>query len=377
MESESPISSSRSAEISSTPRPLRRASRMWSQIAAWAPTSTPRVGWLAIRTLGSPLISRPTMSFCWLPPDSEAARTSMPGVRTSYASTMRSVSLRAPARSIHGPLTFGSSVWWPRIRFSQSGAVEQQPVPVPVLGDVADALLAPATGPPGGEVGAGETDRAGLEHPHAHDGLDQLGLAVALDPRDAEHLAAVDRERDVLDERAAVGRPDGEALAGQHHLVGHGRLAGLRGRQLAAHHQLGELPGGDLRRLHGGHRRTAPDHGDLVGDLEHLVQLVRDEDDGEAFALELAKVLEQLGDLLRHQHRGGLVEDEDLRAAVEHLEDLDALPVPDAEVLDQPVRLDVQAVGVRDLLDPPAGRCRSRASRPCWARCPARRSPGR
>ena len=79
--------------------PRRRASRMSSQIAAWAPTSTPRVGCEATSRTGSPLISRPTMNFCWLPPDSARAVVSMPGVRTSYCSTIRSASSRAPLRS--------------------------------------------------------------------------------------------------------------------------------------------------------------------------------------------------------------------------------------------------------------------------------------
>jgi hypothetical protein len=38
---------------------------------------------------------------------------------------------------------------------------------------------------------------------------------------------------------------------------------------------------------------------------------------------------------LRHQHGGGLVEDDDLRTAVEHLEDLHPLPGADAELLDE------------------------------------------
>ena len=71
MVSERPISSSRSAEMSRTARPSRRACRMRSQMLDWAPTSTPRVGWAAMSTLGVWLISRPTMSFCWLPPESE------------------------------------------------------------------------------------------------------------------------------------------------------------------------------------------------------------------------------------------------------------------------------------------------------------------
>jgi hypothetical protein len=78
-------------------------------------------------TLGSPLISRPTTNFCWFPPESEEAVTSMPGVRTSKVATIRLVSSRAPLRSIHGPFTFGSWVWWPRMRFSQSGASSNSP----------------------------------------------------------------------------------------------------------------------------------------------------------------------------------------------------------------------------------------------------------
>ena len=63
--------------------------------------------------------------------------------------------------------------------------------------------------------------------------------------------------------------------------------------------------------------------------------------------LELAQVAEELVDLLRDQHRGRLVEDEDPGAAVEHLEDLDPLPVADAEVLDQRVGVDVEPVPLR------------------------------
>ncbi len=100
---------------------------MWSQICAWAPTSTPRVGWEAISSTGSPLISRPTMNFCWLPPESARALVSMPGVRTSYAATMRSESLRAPFTSSQAPFTDGGRVWWPRMRFSQSGESSSSP----------------------------------------------------------------------------------------------------------------------------------------------------------------------------------------------------------------------------------------------------------
>src|SRR5262249_6589761 len=67
--SDKPISSSRSADTRTTASPLRRACFITSHTAAWAPTSMPRVGWEASRTVGSAIISRPTISFCWLPPD--------------------------------------------------------------------------------------------------------------------------------------------------------------------------------------------------------------------------------------------------------------------------------------------------------------------
>ena len=68
---------------------------------------------------------------------------------------------------------------------------------------------------------------------------------------------------------------------------------------------------------------------------------------GQALGLELAQGVEELVDLLRHEHRGRLVEDQRAGAAVEHLEDLHPLAVADAEVLDQRVRVDLEAVDGR------------------------------
>ena len=96
---------------------------------------------------GSPLISRPTISFCWLPPDSAAPATSMPGVRTSY-------SLDDPLGVARGrrrgrcsrPRGVGLLGLVAEDAVLPQRGLEQQPVPVPVLGDVADAGLAAARG---------------------------------------------------------------------------------------------------------------------------------------------------------------------------------------------------------------------------------------
>ena len=60
---------------------------------------------------GSLAISRPTISFCWLPPDSAKAGTSMLGVRTSNRSTdVLGRSRACRSRSIQKPWQNGSVV---------------------------------------------------------------------------------------------------------------------------------------------------------------------------------------------------------------------------------------------------------------------------
>src|SRR5436305_824188 len=77
------------------------------------------------------------------------------------------------------------------------------------------------------------------------------------------------------------------------------------------HHPRQRLLGRRLA-LHGVDLLAAPEHGDPVGDLEHFVQLVADEDDRGALGSEHAHDLEQLLRLLRREHRCRLVQDEDV-----------------------------------------------------------------
>ena len=288
---------------------------------------------------GSPLISRPTISFCWLPPDSAEAATSMPGVRTSY--------------SRDDPLGVGAG----------AGPVDPRPGDVGRAGSGGRGSGSPRAAPPAaGPAGAGprgcsrcpasrrcrvsssvmsrspsRTVPAG--RPHAHDRLDQLGLAVALDPGDAEHLAGVDGQRDVVEQRPAVAARARSARAPPARppaVTVDSRVSG---------------DGSSLPTISSASWRAVTSAGSTVAtvvprrttvissatastssSLCEMNRIVRPSD------LSSAQVAEQLVDLLRHQHRGGLVQDEDPGAAVEHLEDLHPLPVADAELLDQPVR---------------------------------------
>ncbi len=117
-------------------------------------------------------------------------------------------------------------------------------------------------------------------------------------------------------------------------------------RHLAPDHQFGQ------RRAVGARGRTVrdlaarPQHRDAVGDRQHLVHLVRDEDDREAVRHQPAQHHEQAFDLLRGEHRGRLVEHQDARAAIEHFEDFEPLLLADREARDAPVGRHVEtAVG--------------------------------
>ena len=120
---------------------------------------------------------------------------------------------------------------------------------------------------------------------------------------------------------------------------------------LAPDHQLGEL----LARGLGGaalrHHRAVAHHVDRVGQRHDLAQLVRDQDHRGAAVAQRAQDVEQLVGLLRRQHRGRLVEDQDAGAAIQRLQDLDALLLADRQVADQRVRVDAQRVFAAEPLD--------------------------
>ena len=190
--------------------------------------------------------------------------------------------------------------------------------------------------------GDGEAALAGLEDAAEH--AEQLGLAVAGDPGDADHFPRPHFEADgfdpfhpgVIDVREALDLELGLARLG-------GALVDLEAH-LAAHHQLGELLlvgvfGGDM-----GHHFTPAHDGDLIRDGQDLPQLVGDEDDGRPLIPQLFQHLEQVIRLLRGQHPGGLVEDQDAGTAIERLEDLDPLLQAHRQILDLLVQRHLETI---------------------------------
>ena len=82
-------------------------------------------------------------------------------------------------------------------------------------------------------------------------------------------------------------------------------------------------------------------HRDLVGDSEHLVDSVRDIDDGAPARFQIGDDAEQPGHLPLRQRGRGLVHDEDVRLVRDGARDFDHLSVGDRQFGDALIRLDV------------------------------------
>ena len=170
-------------------------------------------------------------------------------------------------------------------------------------------------------------DRPAVALPQAGDRVDQLGLAVAVDAGDADDLARADVEatrRDLLDPAVV---DDVQPLD----LEQHGS-PGSRRRLLDAQQ---DRPGRPSRGR--ATPRSRPRAAPSRSILPRRSTVIRSAISSTSFSLCVMKTIdlpsacrlrddrEQLGRLLRRQHRRRLVEDQDLGAAVERLQDLDPL----------------------------------------------------
>src|SRR5713101_4059619 len=208
---------------------------------------------------------------------------------------------------------------------------------------------APRRGP--GDVLAPDPDLTAARTPQAGESVDQLGLAVAVHPGEADDLPGTHVERDSAHGAEAAIVEDAEVLDFEQRLARGSRFLFDTQQDLAAHHHARESR---LRRALAGNRLDLPSPSqdrDPICDLDDLLELVRDEDERLALRLQPADDLEQLGRLLGCQDGCGLVEDEDLGSAVERLQDLDSLLLADADVLHARLRVDGKPEPFGELAD--------------------------
>ena len=113
---------------------------------------------------------------------------------------------------------------------------------------------------------------------------------------------------------------------------------------LAPDHRVGEFRRRGLRGIEGRDHLSAPHDRHPVGQIHDLAQFVGDEDDGLVLALEHAQHFEQLVGLGGRQHRGRLVQHEDLGAAHQRFQDFDPLLQADRQFADNGVWVYDEAV---------------------------------
>ena len=186
---------------------------------------------------------------------------------------------------------------------------------------------------------AADTDAPRPEVAHPRERLGQLALAVARDAGDADDLALADRERNVVRRAVSRDRPttvepidfEGPDVRRAASACSSGRTTSISRPTMRA---ASELQRG-RRGVDSRDRPAAAQHRYAVGDGLDLVELVRDEDDGLALLGHRAERLEERFGLLRSEHGGRLVHDQDARLAVERLQDLDALLLADRELPDR------------------------------------------
>ena len=388
MRSPSASISSRSSEISSTAAPASRArEQLLRARSATAPTSRPQVGWCgddqarrraAVDRSSS---ARPRISFCMLPPDSARAGVDAgPPPRTSkrlehvLARGARAARAPHPRAAREAPGCAGART--PRSPTPAGRRPRRRRAGPPGCARRRAATSAPASARSGSPA---QPHAAASRRARAAQHVGQRQLAVARDAGDrrrSRRRAASARRRRAGRARAAgadvVERADGVADARRPAGVAASRTAwptisaascALR-RSRAARASATSLPP----------RSTAT----RSRHAQHLGELVADEDDRQALGDHLAQRREQRLALLRRQHRGRLVEDQDARAAVQRLQDLDALALADRQVADARVRdRPRRPKRCADVEQPRARRARGARTAATAARCRASRCRAR
>jgi hypothetical protein len=189
-----------------------------------------------------------------------------------------------------------------------------------------DALDLAVLGAQGHAAGNGVGGREAPHHPAGHRYRAAVGLVDAEQdvghfrapgaeqPCKPQHLAGVQSQIERLDRvgKACVRnlheRIRRDALRHFHLVCGHIGQVG----NAAAEHQLDQLDAAKRSRLIRADKRSVPQDRDAVGDVVDLVEEVSDEDDRDAFGLQLPHHAEELFRLVDGEARRGLVEDQDL-----------------------------------------------------------------
>ena len=209
---------------------------------------------------------------------------------------------------------------------------------LPVIGNTAHAGIPNLLGRAAGDFPSVQENAAGRGAAKAQKSLRQGRLPVALDARYAQHLAGADGKGDILYSGAATAL-HAEVLYLQHLFRPNGMGPAAPGGNRFAHHHLRQLFHTGFLRGGGADDPALPNHGHAVCNLIDLPQLMRNENCGLAQLPQTAQHIKQCVGLLRRQQGGRLVENQNIRLAIQQLDDLHSLALPDGQLVHQRIRV--------------------------------------
>ena len=309
MLSQTRVSSARSLELTSTPPPRLAKSRISAWICALAATSTPCVGSSSSSTPTLRASHLARITFCWLPPDSAAARSDASRGRMSSSSISSATSRSPAARSMRPPRVsrsrLGSRMLSRTERFITRPS-RRSPGTMPMPARIASVGRASRATP-----ALVRTWLPAASRPNSR----RSTRSVPLPSRPASPSTSLARRR------IASGRSVGifERDIARHQRIG--RDAGLG----AAGHGLHQIGDGERAALAVRRHPAVAQHGAAVGQRHHLVEPVRDVDDRGALLLHAREHREQPLDLAGLERRRRLVEDQQPAAPAQRLGDGDKL----------------------------------------------------
>ena len=171
--------------------------------------------------------------------------------------------------------------------------VEDESAALAILRDVAETVVEVFAGTSARDVDACQLDRPGRRSSEASDGVHEFGLAVSVDAGDADDLSACTVERHAPHLLDASVVTDSQVLDPEQRLTDSTGLFSTRSS--TSRPTMSRASRSSVAPAAGTVSTFLPSQDrDSVGDLEHFVQLVGDEDDRHPLALEAREDAEEL-----------------------------------------------------------------------------------
>ena len=188
------------------------------------------------------------------------------------------------------------------------------------------------------EVNGARRDRVGAEQ-----GPGNVGATGADQSREADDLARAEGEADVTEHALAA-----QCFGAQDDRTARVEAPPTGVLEFAPNHQRDQAVGGHAADWLGGDAPAVAQHRDPIRQRKDFVELVGNEDDRPALGLQAPDRGPQRRGLALTERRRGLVHDDQLGGATEHLGDFDHLLDADRQVADPGAGIDVDREAVQD-----------------------------